>query len=325
MTPESEGPNPSGASPRALRAPDPEFPSRLIATVQRALLGKDDAIELAVTALFAGGHLLIEDRPGVGKTLLARSLARALGLEFHRVQCTSDLLPTDLLGGPVYDPATGEVRLRRGPIFTSVLVADELNRTPPRTQSALLECMQEGRVTIERTTHDLPEPFFVIATQNPLQFAGTYPLPESQLDRFLLRIQLGYTHRQHEIDIVAREDGHQTLGDVEAVGSPEDLLAAQRAVRAVRADPAITHYIVDLARSTRQSADLRLGVSTRGAQALHRAARARAYVLGRDYVVPEDVRHLLEPVFGHRLVARGGHEAASAVLNELVAETATPE
>ena len=305
--------------------PDPEFPRRLIAAVQRALLGKDEAIELAVTALFAGGHLLIEDRPGVGKTLLARTLARALGLEFQRVQCTSDLLPTDLLGGPIYDPATGEVRLRRGPVFTSVLVADELNRTPPRTQSALLECMQEGRVTIERTTHDLPKPFFVIATQNPLQFAGTYPLPESQLDRFLLRIQLGYTSREHEIDIVAREDGHRSLDAIPAVGSPQDLLAAQNAVRSVRADPAITHYIVDLARSTRQSTDLRLGVSTRGAQALHRAARARAYVRGRDYVVPDDVHHLLEPVFGHRLVARGGNGAVAAVLSELISETATPE
>jgi MoxR-like ATPase len=203
---------------------------RLIDAVGQTVHGKAQAVEQAVIALIAGGHLLIEDLPGVGKTLLARTLAQSLDLPFQRVQCTSDLLPSDLIGAQVYHPRTGELTFRKGPVFTSVLMADELNRTPPRTQSALLECMAERRVTVDRETFELPEPFFVIATQNPLSTAGTYMLPDNQLDRFLIRIELGHLDPEFEVEVVSREDGHRLADGVEPVASRDDLLAARRAV-----------------------------------------------------------------------------------------------
>jgi len=301
-----------------------ELARKLSTTVGQVLRGKDDAIELAIVTLFAGGHLLIEDNPGVGKTLLARSLAKALDLPFQRVQCTDDLLPADIVGGQVYNPRSGELTFRPGPVFTSVLLADELNRTPPRTQSALLECMAERSVTVDRHTHALPEPFFVVATQNPISAAGTYPLPENQLDRFLLRIRLGYPEPEHEIDVVAQEDGHRLAADVRAVATRDDLLATRRQVDAVRCDRELAAFVVELANRTRQHGDLLLGVSTRGAQALHRACRARALVHGRDYVVPDDVRALLVPAFGHRMHLRGGADV-EAVLHEILATTPLPE
>ncbi len=296
----------------------------LVQAVGHHLRGKDDAVELAVVALLAGGHLLLEDQPGVGKTLLARSLARALDLPFQRVQCTADLLPSDIVGAQVYNPRTGELSFRPGPVFTSVLLADELNRTPPRTQSALLECMAERRVTIDRESHVLPDPFFVIATQNPLTAAGTYPLPENQLDRFLLRIELGYPDLEHEIEVVAREDGHRFVEELRPVASRDDLLQARAAVDRVRCDRELTAFVVDLAHRTRQVGDGTSGVSTRGAQALHRACRARAFVSGRDFVVPDDVRALLVPAFGHRLGARN-HDEAEALLQEVLAATPLPD
>lgn len=300
------------------------FAQELRERVGQVLLGKQPAISHSVTALLAGGHLLIEDRPGVGKTLLARALARALALPFQRVQCTADLLPTDIIGAQIYHPRTGDVSFRPGPIFTSVLLADELNRTPPRTQSALLECMAERHVTIDRTRHELPDPFFVIATQNPLAFAGTYPLPESQLDRFLMRIELGYPEPAEERAIVAREDGQRALAAMEPCPDPQAFYAARDAVDAVHMSEELVDYVVELARRTRHLPDVRLGISTRGAQALHRACRARAVTLARDYVVPDDVRELLVPVFGHRLVAGPGVQAA-LVLGELALATATPD
>lgn len=295
------------------------FARNLQDTVGRVLVGKKEAVQHAITTLIAGGHLLIEDRPGVGKTLLARVLAKALDLPFQRLQCTADLLPSDVLGALVYEPATGRLTLRKGPVFTNILLADELNRTPPRTQSALLECMQERRVTIDRESHDLPDPFFVIATQNPLASAGTYPLPESQLDRFLMRIRLGYPDPQDEALVVAREDGHAGIEAVTPVGSREDLLTARAAVQMVRVDPQLVEHMVQIAQRTRANPAIRSGVSTRGAQALHRACRARAVVQGRDYVVPEDVRVLVGPVLAHRISVRGGDGAADAVLHELLA------
>lgn len=293
--------------------------------VATVLLGKQEAIRLAVITLVAGGHLLIEDRPGVGKTLLARALARALDLPFQRVQCTADLLPSDVLGAHVYHPDSGEVTFRPGPVFTSVLVADELNRTPPRTQSALLECMQERRVTVDRVTHVLPDPFFVVATQNPTTFAGTYPLPESQLDRFAMRIHIGYPRNEDELAIVAREDGHEDVASIEPVGNADDLRRLRSSVRDVRVEPDLVAWIVELAERTRRATELRLGVSPRGAQTLHRTCRARAAVMGRDYVTPEDVAALVVPVFGHRVVARGGAAAAEAVLHEILSTVAAPE
>jgi MoxR-like ATPase len=301
---------------------EPQDPSHVLAqrlqqSVGAALLGKTGAVDLAITTLFAGGHLLIEDRPGVGKTLLARALARALDLPFQRLQCTADLLPSDVLGGMVYHPGTGELTFRPGPVFTSVLVADELNRTPPRTQSALLECMQERRVTIERRTMPLPDPFFVIATQNPLAVAGTYPLPENQLDRFLMRIRIGYPEPEDERQAVAREDGFEGLDAAPPVATAAELRTAREAVRAVRVAPELVAHVVELAHRTRTHPHVRTGVSTRGAQALHRACRARAVVHGRDYVVPDDVQQLAVPVFAHRLGARGDG-AAETILRELL-------
>lgn len=301
-----------------------ELPNRLRAAVGEVLRGKDDAIELAIVTLLGGGHLLIEDHPGVGKTLLARTLAKALDLPFQRVQCTADLLPADLVGGQVYNPRTGELTFRPGPVFTSVLLADELNRTPPRTQSALLECMAERAVTVDRLTHVLPDPFFVVATQNPLTVAGTYPLPENQLDRFLLRIRLGHPDREHEIEVVAREDGHRIASAVAPVAGRDELLAARQAVEQVRCARELTAFMVELAHRTRTAGDCLMGVSTRGAQALHRACRARAFVHGRDFVVPDDVRALLTPAFGHRLQVRAGVDA-EAVLHEILATTALPD
>ena len=289
------------------------------------LLGKDDAIELALTTLVAGGHLLIEDRPGVGKTLLARTLARVLGLEFQRLQCTADLLPADILGAQVYEADTGKLSFRPGPIFTSVLVADELNRTPPRTQSALLECMAEGRVSIGRETHKLPEIFFVIATQNPLSFAGTYPLPENQLDRFLMRIHLGYPDAEREIDAVVQEDGHRALGRLEPMSNPDHILEMRNKVEEVKLVRELVEWIVEIARRTRTHSDISLGASTRAAQALHRAARARALLDDRDFVVPSDIEGLLGPVFGHRIVLQSRDADATSVLTQIVEEIGRPE
>jgi MoxR-like ATPase len=294
-------------------------------SVGRVLVGKSDAIQLALTTLFARGHLLIEDRPGVGKTLLARALARSLDLPFQRIQCTADLLPADVLGAQIYHPRTGEVSFRRGPVFTAVLVADELNRTPPRTQSALLECMQERCVTVDRETYELPDPFFVIATQNPVSFAGTYPLPESQLDRFLMRIAIGYPARADELAIVSREQGHEMLREMKPVAGADALTRAQAQVGRVTVHPDVVAYIVALAERTRTSPEIQLGVSPRGAQALHRACRARALLFGRDYVVPDDVRKLAMPVFAHRLIARGGDAAVEAWFAENLEAVAAPD
>lgn len=300
-----------------------EIARRLIDNIGRVVLGKQDAVELTIVALFAGGHLLIEDRPGVGKTLLARALARSLDLPFQRLQCTSDLLPADILGAEIYHPSTGELVFRPGPVFTSVLVADELNRTPPRTQSALLQCMAEGAVTVDRATRALPEPFFVIATQNPSQSAGTYPLPESQLDRFLLRITLGAPDVVHEREIVARGDGHRGLDALEVVATADDVVRVQRAAREVWVEPEIDAYIVDLARYTRGHPDLRNGISTRGAQALHRACQARALIKGRDFAIPDDVKSLAAATFGHRVGLAG--DATRAILADMLATVGSPE
>ncbi|MCR9246167.1 MAG: MoxR family ATPase [bacterium] len=301
-----------------------ELANHLTERIGQTLRGKQEAIEFALITLFSGGHLLIEDHPGVGKTLLARSLAQALDLPFQRVQCTADLLPADIVGAQIYHPKTGELGFRPGPVFASVLLADELNRTPPRTQSALLECMAERRVTVDRDTHELPDPFFVIATQNPMTSAGTYPLPENQLDRFLLRIRLGYPDTENEIDVVAHEDGHRIVDDLAAVAKAEDLAAARAEVQKVRCDRELTAFMVELAQRTRTASDTVLGVSTRGAQALHRACRARAWLQGRDFVVPDDVRALLVPAWAHRLTTQSGGDA-EALLHEVLAETPLPD
>ncbi len=297
---------------------------KIIKSVEQHVSGKRDVIELAVIALFASGHLLIEDRPGVGKTLLARSLAACLDLPFQRIQCTSDLLPSDLIGAQIYHPRTGQLTFRPGPVFTSVLLADELNRTPPRTQSALLECMAEGNATVAGDCHPLPDSFFVIATQNPTTSAGTYQLPDNQLDRFLLKVEMGYLDPRNEIDVVANENGYEQLESAEPTSSVEELNGGRRGVRDVRCDEELVTLMVNLANRTRNSSHIARGVSTRGVQALHRSCRARAFIHGRNFVVPDDIRTLLTPAWSHRVQSKTGATAES-LLHEILAEATLPE
>jgi MoxR-like ATPase len=273
---------------------------KLRQAVDGALEGKQEAVELALVALLARGHLLIEDVPGVGKTTLARALARAVGGELRRLQFTSDLLPSDVVGVSIYDQREGTFVFRHGPIFANVLLADEINRASPRTQSALLEAMNEQQVSVDGQTHPLPDPFFVIATQNPQDFAGTFPLPESQLDRFLLRLRIGYPPPQVEMRLLL--DGQSdTARDVPVILDPGRLVALQRKVDRVSIDNALVQYLQSLVLATRTAPVLSLGTSTRGAMALGKAARARALVRGRSYCIADDIHDLAVPVLAHRV------------------------
>ncbi len=303
---------------------------RLRETVESALEGKSEAVELALVSLLAQGHLLIEDVPGVGKTTLARALARAVGGEMRRIQFTSDLLPGDVLGVSVFDQRRAEFTFQQGPIFANVLLADEINRASPRTQSALLEAMNEGQVSIDGQTRPLPEPFFVIATQNSQDFAGTFPLPESQLDRFLLRIRIGYPSAATEARLLER-GVTDTVTDVEPVIDPAQLVSLQRQVNRVEIETSVRDYILAIVAATRATPSIALGVSTRGALALGRAARARALLRGRDFVLVEDVLDLAVPVVAHRIriaaYADGftvGRDEAEVAIRELVARIPLP-
>lgn len=284
--------------------------ARIIANVGRVLEGKDAEITLAVVTLIAGGHLLVEDVPGVGKTTLARALARSVGLDFRRVQFTSDLMPADVLGGSIFEQATSQFSFRPGPIFTNVLLADEINRTTPKTQSALLEAMGERRVSIDGETHILPPPFFVIATQNPEEFYGTYPLPESQLDRFLIRLRLGYPPKEVERRVMGSRRGADPLDSLDAVVTKEDVLMAQAAVDDVRAADPLLDYAHEIVLATRDSPLLELGASTRAALAFERTARARALVEGRDYATPDDLKAVAVAVLAHRVRMAGARDLA---------------
>jgi MoxR-like ATPase len=273
---------------------------KLRQAVEGALEGKHEAVELALVALLARGHLLIEDVPGVGKTTLARALARSVGGELRRVQFTSDLLPSDVVGVSVYDQRSSNFILRQGPIFANVLLADEINRASPRTQSALLEAMNEQQVSIDGVTNPLPDPFFVIATQNPQDFAGTFPLPESQLDRFILRLRIGYPPPQVEMRLLL-EGNSDTARDVPAVLDPARLVALQRQVDRVTIEHSLLSYLQALVQATRTAPVLSLGTSTRGAIALGKAARARALLRGRSYCIADDIHDLAVPVLAHRV------------------------
>jgi len=283
---------------------------RIIDNVSQVLEGKPAQVELAVVALLAGGHLLVEDVPGVGKTTLARALAGSVGLNFRRVQFTSDMMPADVLGGSIYDAATGKFSFRAGPIFTQVLLADEINRTTPKTQSALLEAMGERRVSIDGETHALEAPFFVVATQNPEEFYGTYPLPESQLDRFMLRLRIGYPAPEVERRLLSQRRGSHPLDSLEAVVTKDEVLAAQEAVDTVRAEVPLLDYVHQVVLATRESPLLELGASTRAALAFERAARTHALVKGRDFATPDDVKAVAVGVLAHRVRVRGARDLA---------------
>lgn len=269
--------------------------------IEEVILGKASLIQKTLTCLLAGGHLLLEDQPGVGKTTLAHTLAKALGLEHKRVQFTSDLLPADVLGASIFRQHNSSFEFQAGPVFTQVLLADEINRAPPKTQSALLEAMEEQQVSIDGETHTLPSPFFVIATQNPLDAHGVFPLPESQLDRFLMRLSIGYPEAEAELDVLAGGDRRELINALTAAMAAEQLLACQQAVRAVETSLALRQYVQALLNWSRTSGHYRHGLSTRAGLALIRAAQAWAWLAGRDYVLPEDVQTMLPAVVGHRL------------------------
>jgi MoxR-like ATPase len=307
----------------------PALLGRLIDNVGTVVLGKPDVIRLAVVALLAEGHLLIEDVPGVGKTLLARALAASIDCSFRRLQFTPDLLPSDILGSSVYHAATGEFLFKPGPIFANVILADEINRTTPRTQSALLEAMNEGQVSVEGQTYPLEHPFLVLATQNPFEFEGTYVLPESQLDRFMMRIRMGYPIRSEERPILASHRGGEPVESLRPVLERQEILGLQRAVRSVRVEDSIADYLLDLVHLTRESKDLHVGVSTRGALTLYRAAQSLALVSGRNYVVPDDIKSLAVPVLSHRVVGKsflqaGDFGAAESIIRDLVDRLRVP-
>ncbi|MCK9194557.1 MAG: MoxR family ATPase [Nevskia sp.] len=296
---------------------------RAAATLSGIILGKEQQLKLAVACLLARGHVLIEDVPGVGKTTLALALAKTFGLHFQRVQFTSDLLPTDILGVSIYEPATGSFRFHPGPVFAQVVLADEINRASPKTQSALLEAMEERQVTSEGTTRTLPEPFFVIATQNPGEQIGTFPLPESQLDRFLMRISLGYPPQDAERALLTGQERRDLLHELPAVLEPEELLALQQQVKAVRTSPALVDYLMALIKTTREHPDLQHGLSPRAGLALRRAAQAWALLEGRNGVIPEDVQAVFTAVAGHRLFASERRNALP-IAEEILAATAVP-
>jgi MoxR-like ATPase len=303
---------------------------RLEANLAAALVGKPEVVRLAVVGLLARGHLLIEDVPGVGKTTLAAALARSIGVGFQRIQFTSDMLPSDVLGVSIWEPQRAAFVFKPGPLFTNIVLADEINRTTPKTQSSLLEAMNEAQVSLDHTTHPLPRPFMVLATQNPREYEGTYPLPESQLDRFLLRIRIGYPELPDEKTILrgAASPGLESLAAVLDTG---DVLGLQEAAERVRADDAVLDYLLALVTATRTSRLLALGVSPRGSLALLRAARAQALTDGRDYLVPDDVKSLAVPALAHRVLVKGpvpepsaAGGSAEAVIRAILQEVPVP-
>ena len=303
--------------------------SRLQRNIETVFIGKTEAVRLVLVGLFAGGHILIEDMPGVGKTTLARALARSIRSVFRRIQFTPDLLPTDIVGVPIYNSNDDRFVFKPGPIFANVVLADEINRTTPRTQSSLLEAMNEFQVSVDGATHPLPKPFIVLATQNPHEYEGTFPLPESQLDRFLMRIQIGYPSRVDERRVLASQRLVHPLESLEPVLEGAEVEGIQLAVRQVRVDDSITDYILEIVSRSRHTEELDIGVSPRGGLSLSRAAQALALIEGRDYCLPDDVKRLAIPVLAHRVIRRAALAAAGGrdereIIREIVDATAVP-
>ncbi len=298
--------------------------------ISQIIVGKDETILLTLVALVAGGHVLLEDVPGTGKTVLAKSIAGSIEAKYRRIQFTPDLLPSDITGLNVYQASKGEFVFNPGPVFCNILLADEINRATPRTQAGLLECMEEKQVTIDGVTRDLDKPFFVIATQNPVETSGTFPLPEAQLDRFLMKLSMGFPDRSEEVKILERfkaVDRHKVTNTIKSVVTPEDIIKMQKEAMDVQVDTKICEYIADIIMATRKARNVASGVSPRGSLALMNCAKVLAYVEGRNYVTPEDIKRLAVPVLAHRLILSGGYGQgvnAKDIINNILDEVAVP-
>lgn len=304
------------------------FTEKIVNNIEKVIVGKRGAVELAIISLICQGHLLIEDVPGVGKTVLARSLAKSLGCAFSRIQFTPDMLPSDVTGVSIYNQVSTQFEFRPGPITAQIVLADEINRATPKTQAALLEAMEEHQITVDGVTHLLPKPFMVLATQNPIEYEGTFPLPEAQLDRFLMRLRLGYPDINDEINILERQQYKHPVDELQQVAPVDELLKVQEAVKAIYVAPGVKHYIVELTHHTRQHADVYLGASPRGSLALYRTGQALAAIQGRDFVLPDDIKSLLKPALSHRVIlgpaARLRDLSSDQVLDEIMTVVPVP-
>jgi MoxR-like ATPase len=304
------------------------FTDRVIENIEKVIIGKRNSVELAVVGLLCQGHLLIEDVPGVGKTVLARSMARSLGCSFSRIQFTPDMLPSDVTGVSIFNQVSNQFEFRSGPVMAQIVLADEINRATPKTQAALLEAMEERQVTVDGITHLLPRPFMVLATQNPIEYEGTFPLPEAQLDRFLVRLRLGYPGLEEEVNVLERQQFVHPVTTLEQIASEDDLVEAQEAVKNIFVAPEVKRYIVELSRQTRDHPEVYLGASPRGSLALFRTGQARAAMHGRDFVLPDDIKALAKPALGHRIIlgpaARLRDLSSDQVLDEILNRVPVP-
>lgn len=319
---------PARIDPDTVKALQTEIEA-LLNNIERVVLGKRDVAQVCLIALLSGEHILLEDVPGVGKTLMGKALARSVDGSFRRIQFTPDLLPSDIVGSSIFNSSTSQFEFNAGPIFSNLVLADEINRAPPRTQSALLEAMSDNQVSIDGTTHDLPDPFMVIATQNPFEFEGTYLLPESQMDRFLFRVSMGYPDRQFEQQILTEHRGGEPVDELASVCDASTLLQMKELVRQIEVDPSLSNYIMDVVQATRQAPNLSVGTSTRGALLWYRAAQANAFISGRAYVIPDDAKQLAVKVIAHRVKPAGSmgllnRDELESIIREIIQTVPLP-